>query len=104
MDRIFLTLLMLSAIPAITLAQGAPPTSGGAADPAMPVATPVYRSAFGTTPIGVATDTLDWAQANADVGQFQRGHMDIVMWERAEQAKALGMQPPPAAQKQEGAQ
>jgi len=40
-----------------------------------------YRSVFKDTPAGVETDEADWKKANAEVGQFQRGHIDILQWE-----------------------
>lgn len=45
-----------------------------------------YRSVFVDTPKGVEMEELDWRRANADVGQFKRGHIDILKWEE-EQAK-----------------
>lgn len=58
------------------------------ADPAAPVAPPAYRSAFNRVPTGVETGTTPWPRANADVGQFRRGHVDLLKWEQ---------QQPPAA-------
>lgn len=102
MDKTTWVLLTLSAAPAITLAQGAPPAAGGVADPAATVATPTYQSAFGTAPMGVVTDLQSWAEANALVGQFQRGHMDIVRWERAQEAAAQAAEAPPHAPAPQG--
>ena len=50
-------------------------------DPAAPVPVLPYRSVFGSTPTGVETTETDWRRANADVGQFRRGHVDILQWE-----------------------
>ena len=47
----------------------------------------LYRSAFAGVPTGVEQTRVDWKKANADVGQFKRGHADLLKWER-EQAKA----------------
>jgi hypothetical protein len=47
----------------------------------------LYRSVFADTPTGIETDTLDWKKANADVGQFKRGHIDILKWEANQGAK-----------------
>lgn len=58
-----------------------------ATDPASPVPQVSYRSVFVDTPKGVETDALEWKAANAEVGQFTRGHIDILKWEAA-QAKA----------------
>jgi len=101
MDRHLLALLFLATAPALTAAQSAPPASGGVADPAAPSIPPVYQSAFGTSPKGVVTDLQSWAEANATVGQFQRGHMDIVRWERAQEAAAQATDAPPSSSHQE---
>lgn len=53
------------------------------ADPASPVPAVSYRSVFVDTPQGVETGSLPWKAANADVGQFTRGHIDILKWEAA---------------------
>ena len=45
----------------------------------------VYRSVFVDTPTGIETAETDWKKANAAVGQFKRGHIDIL---RAEEAQA----------------
>ena len=104
MDKNFLTLAALVAAPAITLAQAAPPPDGRVADPATPVAAPLYQSAFGASGQGLVTDLQPWAEANATVGQFQRGHMDIVRWERAQEAAArTGDMPADGPRQQEGA-
>lgn len=55
------------------------------ADPASRVPTVLYRSVFTDTPKGVETQSVDWKAANAEVGQFTRGHADLLKWE-AEQA------------------
>lgn len=61
-------------------------------DPASPVPTVLYRSVFTDTPKGVETDTLEWKAANSEVGQFARGHIDILKWEAA-QAKSEASKP-----------
>ena len=54
------------------------------ADPAAPVPAPRYRPAF-ATPAGKADPApADWKDANAEVGQFRRGHADILKWEEAQ--------------------
>ena len=64
--------------PALVAAQSAPPDPS---DPAAPVPAPAYRSVFADTPRGVEADLTDWKKANADVGQFRRGHIDLLKWE-----------------------
>lgn len=54
-----------------------------AADPASPVPATLYRSVFRDLPTGVEQDSVDWRKANADVGQFRRGHADLLRWEQA---------------------
>ena len=52
-------------------------------DPAAPVPPVVYQSVFADTPKGVEMQTTDWKKANDEVGQFRRGHVDILKWEEA---------------------
>lgn len=85
------TLLALAVLawPALNLAQSAPDkaTPAVAADPAVPVPAPHYQSLLAYHPRGVAQGSDDWAAANARVGQFTRGHADIL---KAEQAQDTG--------------
>jgi len=77
--------LAILAAPALSPAQDRP------ADAAAPVPAPVYYPALDYRPRGVvATRETEprkereaWRDANADVGQFTRGHRDIVRWEQA---------------------
>ncbi|MEO6626286.1 MAG: hypothetical protein ABIN37_15855, partial [Burkholderiaceae bacterium] len=64
-------------------------------NPAAFVPAVLYRSVFVDTPKGVETEELDWKKANADVGQFKRGHVDVLKWEE-EQAKGRVAPTPPA--------
>ena len=64
-----------------------------AADPAAPVPRPAYRSVFQDTPTGIEQQAADWKKANAEVGQFTRGHIDLLKWEERH-----GSQPPAAGQ------
>jgi len=63
-----------------------------ATDPAQAVPAVPYRSVFVDTPAGVEAGTVDWALANAQVGQFLRGHIDLLKWEAA-QSKAKAARP-----------
>ncbi len=58
-------------------------------NPAAPVPPVVYQSVFANTPKGVETQTADWKKANAEVGQFKRGHVDILKWEEAQTQKPV---------------
>lgn len=54
--------------------------------PGAPAPAPVQHP---LPPVGVSAlvrELDDWKRANATVGQYPRGHMDIVKWERAQQA------------------
>ena len=62
-----------------------PTTQAASADTPVPPA--LFRSAFAGVPTGVEQTSVDWKKANADVGQFKRGHADLLKWEQ-EQAKA----------------
>ncbi len=53
-------------------------------DPAAVVPPVVYQSVFNTSPTGVETKSVDWKKANAEVGQFKRGHVDILKWEESQ--------------------
>lgn len=54
-----------------------------ASDAASPVPPLEYRSAFANLPRGVEQGSGDWKAANKAVGQFQRGHIDLLNWEKA---------------------
>jgi len=88
-----LTLLALLALPAAASAQAAPypqldpRATAQAADADTPVPPALYRSVFADLPTGVEQTSVDWKKANADVGQFKRGHIDLLKWEQ-EQAQA----------------
>lgn len=61
-------------------------------DPAAPVPPVVYQTVFADTPKGVEMQTADWIKANVEVGQFKRGHVDILKWEDAQAKKQLPIQ------------
>jgi hypothetical protein len=55
-----------------------------AANPAQadtPVPKLQYRSVFRDTPTGVEEQNTDWKKANAQAGEFPRGHADLLKWE-----------------------
>lgn len=62
-------------------AQAPTPAAADPADPAAAVPRVAYRSVFADTPTGVEAERADWKKANADVGQFRRGHVDLLKWE-----------------------
>ena len=93
--------LALMAVACVAPAQAAPypqldpqPTTL-AASADTPVQAALFRSAFAGVPTGVEQTRVDWKKANADVGQFQRGHADLLKWEQ-EQAKSANPPSNPA--------
>lgn len=96
-----ITLLALAVLvwPTLTLAQSAPEKTGetsAAADADASVPALRYHSALVYDPRGVVQDQDDWAAANARVGQFKRGHADILKAEQV-QATVKPVTPPAAA-------
>ena len=89
----------LHSIPANAQARVAAPAinnnTGTATDPQATVPPGVYQSVFADTPTGVEMKTDEWHKANADVGQFKRGHVDILKREKAK--TKVPMQPKPTA-------
>ena len=87
-------------VPSLALAQNPPPLKAfdfaGAAEGVAPTAPLVYQGMALPRP-APQLGTQDWRAANAAVGQFPRGHADLVGWEAA-QAKggsgANGAAPP----------
>lgn len=63
-----------------------PQPTAQAASPDTPVPPALYRSAFANLPAGVEQTSVDWKTSNAIVGQFPRGHIDLLKWERANPA------------------
>lgn len=63
-------------------------TTQRASESRTPVPPTSYRSVFADLPQGVETTALDWRAANANVGQFKRGHMDVLKWEQSQATKA----------------
>lgn len=101
MKKTTLLALAILAWPALNQAQpvAQPPAApGSVADPAAPVPAMSYRSVLDTASKGIVQDTDDWQAANARVGQFPRGHADLLQWEAAQGASRApdGAAPPPA--------
>lgn len=53
----------------------------GVADPKAEVPALIYRSVFQEAGKGLVSDAKDWREANDEVGQFKRGHIDVLKWE-----------------------
>ena len=68
------------------LVQAQTPVDLALAQPGSTVPPVIYRSVFPATAAtqgGVETAATGWAKANAEVGQFTRGHRDILQAEAA---------------------
>lgn len=91
MNRFILLVLAIVAAPASGLAQNAPAPQAAVADPAAPVPAPRYHPALAPDGRPPMQDRTDWKAANAQVGQFTRGHSDLLKWEQTQGAA------PPAA-------
>lgn len=57
-----------------------------ASDARSPVPALPYRSVFADLPRDVEEGAKDWKAANRAVGQFPRGHIDLLQWEKARSA------------------
>lgn len=68
-----------------------------ALDPRTPVPPVTYQSALTGLARGVETGSLDWRRANDDVGQFQRGHIDLLKLEQANKASSQDAHAPHTA-------
>lgn len=80
--------------PAVVLAQGVPQQAAQAATPDAPVPALTYQPMPAVGASALVRERDDWKSANATVGQYRRGHHDIVKWERAQ---AVPPQQPQAA-------
>lgn len=65
-----------------------------AANPQAQVPVATYQSALAGLPQGVESQSTDWRSANDTVGQFKRGHIDLLKLENAPPAQP-GAQPSP---------
>lgn len=90
----YFKVMALSVGASAAAAQGG--AGGSASDPAVPVPTVPYRSAFSDRPSGVEPARDDWKRANAEVGRFTRGHPDILKWEQQQAPDASKPQAPDA--------
>lgn len=58
-----------------------------AANSDTPIPAATYQSVLAGLPKGVEQTSLDWKKANADVGQFKNGYVDLLKWEQAQSAQ-----------------
>lgn len=85
MKQVF-TRLVLLAWPVLGLAQTVQQEAATAATPELPVPAVSYRPLEPAGASALVQELEDWKAANAAVGQYPRGHRDIIKWERAQQA------------------
>ena len=82
-----LGLAIFISAPALAQPTGPVPTVSAltlqSSDAASPVPPLEYRSVFADFPRGVEQGGGNWKAANKAVGQFQRGHIDLLNWEKA---------------------
>ena len=65
----------------LTLAPASAMAQATVSDPGASVPIVVYQTVFNQSPTGVETKSVDWKKANIEVGQFKRGHVDILKWD-----------------------
>ena len=65
----------------LTLAPASAMAQASVSDPGASVPIVVYQTVFNQSPTGVETKSVDWKKANIEVGQFKRGHVDILKWD-----------------------
>ncbi len=68
----------------LTFASTSAVAQAAVTDPGASVPPIVYQSVFNQSPTGVETKSVDWKKANAEVGQFKRGHVDILKWDESQ--------------------
>jgi hypothetical protein len=88
------SLMAMAIFSSTTFAPFSATAQGTVTDPSAAVPPVVYQSVFNQSPTGVETKSVDWKKANAEVGQFKRGHVDILKWEES-QARDKPMVNPP---------
>ena len=89
MPKSSLAAALAAAIPILAAAQ--------ADDPAAAAPLPTYRSALAGVPRGVEEGSTPWKEANAEVGQFPRGHVDLLKWEERQPGAAAPAPARPAS-------
>jgi hypothetical protein len=78
--------LLTLAAPLLAGAQHVQQQAAAAVSPSVPVPPVPYAP---MAPVGASTLVQaldDWKGANATVGQYPRGHLDVIKWERAQDA------------------
>ena len=78
----------------LTFASASAMAQAAVSDPGASVPPVVYQSVFNQSPTGVETKSVDWKKANAEVGQFKRGHVDILKWDESQPKDKPADKPP----------
>lgn len=78
--------LLTLAAPLLAGAQSVPQQAAAAVDPRAVVPPVAYQPMASAGASGLVSDREDWKAANATVGQYPRGHLDVIKWERAQDA------------------
>ncbi|MEQ1657720.1 MAG: hypothetical protein ABL896_02985 [Hylemonella sp.] len=91
-----LALLALSA-PLLGAAQTVQQQAAAAAHPQTDVAPGRDPAKAPAGASALVQEVQDWKAANATVGQYPRGHRDIVKWEKAQPPTPAAAMPPPEA-------
>ena len=93
----FFAAALLLASSTLALAQATKPAATPLPSDPGASAPPIrYHSVFQSPGKGVEMGTVDWKKANDEVGQFPRGHVDVLKWE-AGQPKEASPQPADSA-------
>lgn len=90
-------LLAVLGWPALGSSQPLPQQAAAAAKADAPVPAIVYRPLEPAGASALVQELQDWKAANAAVGQYPRGHRDIVKWEKAQPPTPAAATPPQEA-------
>jgi len=83
--------------PVAALSQTLPQQAAAAATADMPVPVIAYQPLEPVGASALVQELQDWKAANAAVGQYPRGHRDIVKWEKAQLPAPAAAMPTPEA-------
>lgn len=78
--------LLALALPLLAGAQNVPQQAAAAVAPGAAVPPVPYQPMARSGASGLVSEREDWKAANAAVGQFPRGHQDVIKWEKAREA------------------
>lgn len=78
--------LLALAVPLLAGAQSVPQQAAAAVSPGVPVPPVPYAPMAPVGASALVSEREDWKAANATVGQYPRGHLDVIKWEKAQEA------------------